>query len=104
MAQFDIHARPGRHPDDPVEYLLDLQTELLDTLQTRLAAPLVRRETVNAPLAPLNPVIAVNGKPYLLLTQLCAAVPQRALGAKVGTAQAQRSEIVKALDFLVSGI
>lgn len=104
MAQFDIYARHGRHPDDPLQYLLDLQADLLDHLQTRLVAPLAQLDSVQAPIGILNPRIEVNGVHYLLLTHLSAAVPQRTLGDIVGNARGQRSEIIKALDLLITGI
>lgn len=104
MPQFDIHARPGRHPDDPVHYLVDLQADLLDDLQTRLVAPLVPFESVSTPIRTLNPRLDVLGTPYLLLTHLCAAVPVRTLGKTVASAKSQRAEIISALDLLVSGI
>ena len=104
MAQFDIHARPGRHPDDPLHFLLDLQADLLDTLQTRLVAPLARLDSVQTPIRTLNPRVDVHGESFLLLTHLCAAVPLRSLGETIGTARGQRDEIVKAIDLLVTGI
>jgi toxin CcdB len=104
MPQFDIHARPGRHPDDPLHYLLNLQADLLDDLQTRLVAPLARLDAVKAPVRTLNPRIDIHGQSFLLLTHLSAAVPLRTLGATIGNAKGQRAEIIMALDLLITGI
>jgi len=104
MAQFDIHARPGRHPDDPIHFLIDLQNDLLEGLQTRMVAPLAKVAAAGAPIRGLTPIVEVKREPFLLLTHLLAAVPVRTLGEVVGTAQAQRSEIVRAVDLLVTGI
>lgn len=103
MAQFDLHARPGRHPDDPLHFLLDLQNDLLDGLHTRLVAPLVTA-AVGSPIRGLTPTIDVDGKSFLLLTHLMAAVPVRTLGEVVGSARGQRDEIVRAIDLLVTGL
>ena len=103
MAQFDIHARPGRHPDDPIHFLLDLQNDLLEGMQTRLVAPLATA-AAGSPIRGLTPTVAVGGQSYLLLTHLMAAVPARTLGELAGSARGQREEIVRAIDLLVTGL
>jgi toxin CcdB len=52
MARFDVYATPGRHVDS-TPYLLDVQSDLLDGLDSRVVIPLRRRERFPAvPLAP----------------------------------------------------
>jgi toxin CcdB len=51
MARFDVYATPGRHADS-TPYLLDVQSDLLDGLDSRVVIPLRRRERFTAvPLA-----------------------------------------------------
>ncbi|WP_282755968.1 CcdB family protein [Desulfuromonas thiophila] len=100
MAQFDIYTHQGAG----IEYLLDLQDDLLEHLSTRVVAPLALPETVGAPMKIVNPRISVGGVQYLLLTHLLAAIPAASLGQQVGSAKAQRDEIVGAIDFLFTGI
>lgn len=100
MAQFDIYQRQG----SGVEFLLELQDNLLENLSTRVVGPLVSPETVGVPMKTLNPRIAVEGKDYLLLTHLLAAIPASALGEPVASALPQRDAIIAALDLLFTGI
>lgn len=100
MAQFDIYAMKRGE----VEFLLDLQDEMLEHLTTRVVAPLALPEKVGAAMKIVNPSILVGGVRYLLLTHLLAAVPLLSLGSPVNSAKAQRDEIVAALDLLFTGI
>ncbi len=104
MAQFDIYENPHRSPDEPVEYLLDLQAGILEDLPTRVVAPLVAPEKVGPPMNILNPKIPVRNEPLILLTHLLAAIPAGALGQPVDSAKPYRDDIVRSIDFLFTGI
>lgn len=43
MAQFDVHANPNPSTQEEIPYLLDIQSDLLESLATRVVVPLVRR-------------------------------------------------------------
>lgn len=100
MAQFDIYKRTG----SGIEYILDLQHDMLDNLSTRVVAPLAPLESIGSPMKILNPQIPVDGKKHVLLTHLLAAIPVSALGNPVGSALPQRDEIIRAVDLLFTGI
>ena len=100
MAKFDIYSSPSSR----AAYLLDLQDELIDTLSTRVVAPLVPTEDVEKRMKILNPVIRFDGTDYILMTHLLAAIPATILKKKVGSATSQRDEIIASLDFLFTGI
>jgi toxin CcdB len=100
MAQFDIYAHQG----EGIDYLLDLQDDLLEHLTTRVVAPLALPESVGPAMKTVNPRIRVGGADYLLLTQLLAAIPVAALGKPIDSARRQRADIIAALDFLFTGI
>jgi len=100
MAQFDIYkCRSGG-----AEFLLDLQDEMLESLTTRVVAPLVSLEAVEIPIKTLNPLIPIGGIQYVLLVHLLAAVPKSVLGQQAGSARTQRDEIIGAIDLLFTGI
>jgi len=44
MAQFDVYLNPNPDTRKPIPYLLDVQTDLLDTLATRVVVPLILAE------------------------------------------------------------
>ena len=101
MAQFDIYSIPVR---GGVEFLVDLQDDLLENLATRVVAPLVEPAKVGQAMLTLHPRIWVGNEPYVLLTHLLAAIPSASLVARVGSAKTQRQEIVAAVDMLFTGI
>lgn len=101
MARFDIY----RFDSEAVTLVLDVQANLLSELNTRVVVPLVlEAKAKNEPLPKLKPVIAVNGKNYVLMTTDIAAVRTKDLGACVGNVEdAHRPVITAALDFLYQG-
>ena len=104
MARFDVFANPGPQADS-TPYLLDVQTDLLDALDSRVVIPL-RRVSHFAPvkLPPdLTPVFQIAGEDCLLETPKMAAVPQRLLKDRVASLSAEQHRIVSALDFLFNG-
>jgi toxin CcdB len=86
-------------------YVVDVQSRLLEGLATRVVIPLI--PTAIAPRIPmkmLNPVLSFDGSDVVLMTQNIASIPVAQLGVTVGTLAAQRDQIVRAIDALLSGI
>ncbi|MCX7050288.1 MAG: CcdB family protein [Proteobacteria bacterium] len=104
MARFDIYATPGRHADS-TPYLLDVQSDLLDGLDSRVVIPLRRRERFPAvPLADrLTPTLSIAGAEFILETPKMGAVPRRALGAPLLSLAAEQARVTAAMDFLFQG-
>lgn len=100
MAQFDIYTNSNADSAAEFPYLLDIQADILSSLETRVVIPL--RENVNA-IQHLNPEFTIGSTSYILLTQELAGVHKSALGEKCGSLKEHRSEIIAALDFMVSG-
>ncbi|THF63154.1 plasmid maintenance protein CcdB [Pseudothauera nasutitermitis] len=104
MARFDVYRNPAKSaPQTP--YLLDVQADLLDGLDTRVVIPLRRRDSLAADRLPaeLMPEVMVEGVRCVLETPKLAAVPLRVLGSPVCSMAEGRTEIVGALDFLFQG-
>lgn len=105
MAALDIHPNPDERTRRAIPFVVELQSNLLRDLDTRLVAPLVPAERYRTAIPRLNPVVPVEGSPHVLLTQQLAAVPVRVLsGQPVGNAEEDRYAIIAAIDFLVTGI
>lgn len=98
MARFDVHANPSG-----VGYLLVVQSELLDHLNTRMVVPLLPQEGAPQPARILNPVFVIGAEPHVMATQFMAAVPVAILKSPVSSLDQGRAEIVAALDFLMQG-
>jgi hypothetical protein len=89
-----------KHPDRP--YVVDLQSNLLADLGSRLVAPLQRLARTNPAelIDELMPVLLVEGEEFVLFTQEAAAYPVKGLGKAVADLSAQASVLVGALDRL----
>lgn len=98
MARFEVFRNP-----EGDGYLLDLQADLLDHLNTRVVAPLLPVAAAPVPARILNPVFQVDEREVVMVTQYMAAVPATILRQPVGTLSARRDEIVAAVDLLMQG-
>lgn len=86
MACFDVFPNPGVH-NTSTPYLLDVQSELFDGLDSRMVVPLrsmAHFPTVKLPTR-LTPVLTVAGADYLRETPKMGAVPQRVLKNSVAS-------------------
>ena len=104
MARFDVYAHTGSHADR-TPYLLDVQSDLLDGLDSRVVIPLRSLEhfpKVRLP-ARLTPVLTIEGKDCLLETPKMGAVPLRVLRSPVTSLARAQEQITAALDFLFQG-
>jgi toxin CcdB len=86
-------------------YVLELQADLLNDLDTRVVAPLVVASVYKGAVPRLNPILIVEGVAHVLLSQQLAAIPKRVLTAeRVMNVADKNYEITAAVDFLVTGI
>lgn len=101
--QFDIveNLNPARRVQYP--FLVVLQHDRIASLRSVVAAPLVDGNAV-LPVSRLHVSIVMNERHYLLLIEELAAVLRNSLGRVIASAEADRYEIVRALDFLFTGI
>lgn len=104
MPQFDVYRNPDASTRTRFPYLLDIQSDLLDSLSTRVVVPLAGASDDAAPIARLMPVFEVGGRRVVMRTTEIAGVPRKAIGAHVGSLAGRRHEIVAALDVLITGV
>lgn len=98
MARFDVYANPGG-----TGYVLDVQANVLDGLNTRIVVPLMAISAAPTPARRLNPVFEIGTKPYVMVTQFMAAVPCRVLGSPVTNLVRHDAEIMAAIDMALVG-
>ncbi len=104
MAQFDFYVNP--HPGSRrfVPYVLDVQSTLIDQLDTRLVMPLSRVGVQQARLpSSLCPLLEVEGEPLALMPHLAAPVSTRLLKKPAGSLAYRSAEITGAMDAVLSG-
>jgi toxin CcdB len=104
MAQWDVYPNPSARSRDDVPYLLDLQSNLLDALPSRLVAPLVRTRLApdGMPRA-LCPVFNIEGVALVLLPHEAGPIEARLLKRRAASLMPHAHDVVAALDALVSG-
>jgi len=103
MAQFDVYENPHPASRKEIPFLLDLQTDLLDGLATRVVAPLLRASADEKVAQNLSPRFIVQQMEVVISTPELAGIPVRMLGEKIGSLSKNRDEIIAALDFLFTG-
>lgn len=104
MARFDVFRNVGPHTAS-TPFLVDVQSNLLDGLETCVVIPLRRldRFAVEKLPALLCPVFEIEGLNCLLETPKMAAVPRRLLKEQVTSLAMEQRRVMGALDFLFQG-
>lgn len=99
MAHFDVYHNKGGNG-----YLLDVQSDLLSDLNTRVVVPLLPKPEAPLPAERLNPEFEIEQTKVIMATQYMAAVPESELKlAAVCNMAEQHDEISTALDMLFLG-
>ena len=103
--RFDVFRNPSVNTSRHVPFLLVVQSELLEQLPTRVVVPLARASSIKGPSATLlNPEFQIDSMNVVMLTQQIASVPLQVLKRFALNLESERSSILRALDFLFSGI
>lgn len=105
MGQFCAYKNPNPLTRAQYPYLLDIQSDLLSGLRTTVVIPLTSSKTA-APisLSRLNPAFTLDGESFTAMTQDIAGMDRKQLGAQAYDLTSHRSEIIAAVDFILSGI
>jgi len=105
MPQFSVFKNKNPATKARVPYLLDIQSNLLSELETRVVVPLYAATAMKGKaIAVLTPTFEIEGKEYVAMTPQLAGISRKELGAEVEELTAYRDNIIAALDFLVTGI
>ena len=98
MSKYDVYPNPSGEG-----YLLDVQTDLLSDLNTRVVVPLLPRSKAPRAASRLNPIFDVNGAQFVMVTQFMAAVPIGFLKQPVGNLAEDYESVTVAIDMLMQG-
>lgn len=105
MTQFTVYQNKNPLSKKSIPLLLDVQSNLLDSLQTTVVIPLVKFESnKNQTLTQLTPVLDIDGTKYLALTPQLAGISRKELGSAIADASQFRTNIINAMDFLLTGV
>lgn len=105
MAQFSVYRNQNAATREQFPYLLNVQNDLLDTMQTCVVVPLASVTKIGYhAMSRLTPMLSVQANQYLMMTPQLAGIAKRELGEEVESLAEARLEIIAAIDFLLSGV
>lgn len=102
MAQYDIRLNPIRETKRDVPYLIEVQSDALDTKRHRVVIPLFRQAALAHVDRVLNPIFQIEGDTLVLMPLDIAAVLETDLGKVVGSLKSESDRVIGALDLLLA--
>lgn len=100
MAQFEVYKNSNIKTNKKVPYLLDIQNDILSSLNTRVVIPLSIDSTS---LKGLTKEFIVENKKVYLMTSQMGTVYKNELTVKVTSLEDKKEEIKNSIDFLIYG-
>jgi toxin CcdB len=105
MPRFTLHKNKSPDTKARIPYLIDVQSNLLGDLETRVVIPVCSSGALKGKvLITLTPTFELEGGTYVMLTPQLAGISKKELGQEVASLSAYRATIIAALDFLITGI
>jgi len=102
MPQFTVYRNKNPRTRAEMPFLVDVQSDMLSELKTRVVIPLHIKKSIK-PMTTLTPEFEVDGRAVVLMTPQLAGVSMRHLGEPAGNLKQYRTEILGALDLLITG-
>ena len=103
--QYDVFDNPSPRMRDTYPYVLDVQSDLLRSLPTRMVAPLAVTVLAAGQFPHrLCPVIVVDGQKLTLVPFEAAPLDKRLLKKRISSAKDRADDVVAAMDAVISGI
>ncbi len=104
MPQFAVYRNENAATKKHIPYLLDVQSDLLSGLSTRIVVPLyLQQRGQPEAISRLQPVVEIEGRTCVMMTPEMAGVAAKLLRKSVASLAARRTEIIAALDLLFTG-
>ena len=104
MSQFTLYENLNEDSREAYPYFVDIQNDLVESLNTRLVIPLTSSKNLSKSIDKLCPITTIDGGVFVLLTHQMTNVPVTELKNSKGSLKDLRHEILSAIDFLVTGI
>ena len=103
--QFDVFENPSPRMRDVYPYVVDVQSDLLSSLATRMVVPLAFTTLAATDLPRrLCSLITVNDKAFMLVPFEAAPLDKRLLKTEITSVRAISHDIISAMDSVLSGI
>jgi toxin CcdB len=104
VSQFTVYANADAASKKQIPYLLDVQSDLIETANSRVVVPLVDAERAGGVIDRLMPRLLVGGRQVVMDTAQIMGIPVRMLGKPVADLSEERHAIFSAIDMLTHGI
>jgi toxin CcdB len=104
MSQFDAHRNPVQPDSDRMPFVLDVQSESLDALPTRVVVPLLRAELLRDRIRRLHPEFLIGDMRVVMVTTEIGTLPRGTLGVSIVSLHNRRDDIIGAIDMLITGV
>lgn len=103
--QYDVYPNPSPRMRDVYPYVVDVQSDLLKALATRMVVPLALTSLPSTSLPRrLCPLVQVKGLSLMLVPFEASPLDKRHLESKVVSLRERADEIVGAMDAVLSGV
>lgn len=103
--QYDVYPNPSPRMRDVYPYVMDVQSDLLKALATRMVVPLALTQLPSSSLPRrLCPVVQVKNQSLMLVPFEAAPLDKRHLKSKVVSLRDRTDDIVAAMDAVLSGV
>lgn len=103
MPQFSVYRNKNPRTKATFPLLVDIQSDLLEPLNTRVVIPLTKASELKKPVSHLAPEVIFGGERYVLMTPQLAGINRAELGSHAGSLAEEKQVILAAIDFLVTG-
>jgi toxin CcdB len=105
MGQFSVHSNPNPATQDRFPLFVDIQDDLLSFLATRVVIPLTPRDRRGHDMIlALAPPLTIEGKHYVLLAPQLMHMREDRLGTVVAALEAERREVLAAVEMIFRGL
>ena len=104
MSQFAVYRNADPASRKLIPCFLDVQSDLIETLGSRVVVPLIPPERAGALIDRLMPRLALDDRELVMDTAQIMGVPACMLGARVADLSRERPVILAAIDMLTHGI
>jgi toxin CcdB len=103
--QFDVYDNPSPRMREQYPFVVDIQSNLLSSLATRMVVPLAVTSLAAKELPQrLCPVFTVRRKNLMLVPFEAAPLDKRLLKTEITSIRDRASDIIAAMDAVMSGI
>ena len=103
MAQFDVYTNPMADQRARIPYWLDLQSDHIAQLGSRVIIPLRTLSSMGLRIDGLQPLVMVGHQELCADVPSIASFPAKLLKTPHASIAAQQHDLIAALDYLLSG-